>query len=152
MEKRTQRFAEDLRLEFRSENEFQHKLAEMELLVKAQVTEEEEAEDGGNDKGKSPGKNGGKDNTGKKGDSKGKITFTTWIKSGIGWVGSATPTGYTHQLKDCWRGNMEKGQPCYRLNTIDGKKIHNRVLVENRVQKPQHAIVHRRGGCDKSQI
>ena len=63
MEKRTQRFAEDLRLEFRSENEFQNKLAEMELLVKAQVTEEEEAEDGGNDKGKSPGKKGGKDKT-----------------------------------------------------------------------------------------
>ena len=113
----------ELRLEFRSENEFQHKLAEMELLVKAQVTEEEEAEDGGNDKGKSPGKNGGKDKRGKKGDSKGKITFTTWIKSGIGWVGSATTTGYTHQLKDRWRGNMEKGQPCYRLNTIDGKNF-----------------------------
>ena len=119
--KSEQKGSQKILLEFRSENEFQHKLAEMELLVKAQVTKEEEAEDGGNDKGKSLGKNGGEDNTGKKGDSKGKITFTTWIKSGIGWVGSATTTGYAHQLKDCWRGNMDKGQPCCRLNTIDGK-------------------------------
>ena len=56
-----------LRLEFRAEDEFQHKLAEMELLVKAQVTEEEEAEDGGNDKDKSPGKKGGKDKKRQKG-------------------------------------------------------------------------------------
>ena len=34
---------------------------EVGALVKAHVTKEEEAEDGGNDKGKSPGKNGGKD-------------------------------------------------------------------------------------------
>ena len=37
---------------------------EVGALVKAQVTKEEEAEDGGNDKGKSPGKNGGKDKKG----------------------------------------------------------------------------------------
>ena len=34
---------------------------EVGALVKALVTKEEEAEDGGNNKGKSPGKNGGKD-------------------------------------------------------------------------------------------
>ena len=54
---------------------------EVGALVKAQVTKEEEAEDGGNDKGKSLGKNGGKDKKGNKEDSKGKITFA---KAGTG--------------------------------------------------------------------
>ena len=45
---------------------------------------------------------------GNKGDSKGKITFATWIRSGIGWVGTATTAGCGHRWKDCWRGNMEK--------------------------------------------
>ena len=92
---------------------------EVGALVKAQVTKDEEAKDGGNDKGKSPGKNGGKDKKGNKGVSKGRITFATWIKSCIRWVGSATTGEYCQKLKDCWHGN-KKGQPCYRLNTIDG--------------------------------
>ena len=67
---------------------------EVGALVKAQVTKEEEAENGGNDKGKSPGKNGGKDKKGNKGDWKGKITFATWVKSCIRWVGTSTTDEY----------------------------------------------------------
>ena len=97
---------------------------EVGALVKAQVTKE--AVYGGNDKGKSPGKNGGKDKKSNKGDSKGKITFATWVKSCIRWVSTSTTFEYCHQLKDCWHGNMEKGQPCYRLNAIDGKMSQSR--------------------------
>ena len=98
---------------------------EVGALVKAQVTKEEEAEDGGNDRGKKLRRNRGKTKEGNKGDQKGRITFATWVKSGIGWVGTATTAGESHQLKGFWRSNMEKGQSCCRMNTIDGNMSHS---------------------------
>ena len=94
---------------------------EVGALVKAQVTKEEEAEDGANDKGKSLRKNRGKDKRRQQGRLR-KAESPSQLGSSQGSDGLVLQqlAGESHQLKDFWRSNMEKGQSCCRMNTIDG--------------------------------